>query len=364
MRLVGALLLIWFALGVPAMAQEAPTVGFRVGSHPTYGRVVMDWPEPATYRAEVAGNRLILRFDAPARYDLSGALRLPKNVESLSAIDGGIMLQAPPGTQIRHFVLGNRVVIDVVDGAETSEATPPVGTASPPTAAPARAASTPAAPATTPPPAQAGGTQPPSAPRPTADPPATPAARPPPTAPPPREAAPPTSQAATASAPVPSEADVSRAGPGTNRSRGTARNASTIAGSVTLFGRICPSTMLKRAAANSVMRRATPVDRRETARICSSWLYPPVRRLTMLRRGRAFRRRAVPAPASGPDGVRRANRRDGRARRLTRAGTAAMTRAADGVRRGGRVVMQRTANPRTAVRFRPVPPLDGRPSSA
>lgn len=214
MRLVVALLALWFALGVPAVAQQAPTVGFRVGSHPTYGRVVMDWPEPVTYRAEVAGNRLILRFDAPARYNLSGALRLPKNVESLSAIDGGIMLQAPPGTQFRHYVLGNRVVIDVLDGAEASEATPPVGTASP--AAPARAAGTPPAAAATPPPAQTGAASPPAAPRPAAAPPATPAARPPPTAPPPREAAPPTSQAATASAPVPSAADVSRAGPGAN----------------------------------------------------------------------------------------------------------------------------------------------------
>ncbi|MFM7691223.1 MAG: hypothetical protein ACKPAC_17480 [Alphaproteobacteria bacterium] len=146
MRLAGALLLLWFAFGVPAMAQQAPTVGFRVGNHPTYGRVVMDWPEAVTYRAEEAGNRLTLRFDAPARYDLSGALRLPKNVEALSAIDGGVVLQAPPGTRFRHYRLGNRVVIDVLDGAETSEATPPVGTASPPAAAPARAAGTQPAP--------------------------------------------------------------------------------------------------------------------------------------------------------------------------------------------------------------------------
>ncbi|MCA3277809.1 MAG: hypothetical protein ING10_00915, partial [Roseomonas sp.] len=216
MRLAGALLVIWFALGVPAMAQQAPSVGFRVGDHPTYGRVVMDWPEPVTYRAEEAGNRLTLRFDAPARYDLSGALRLPKNVEAISAIDGGIVLQAPPGTRFRHYRLGNRVVIDVLDGAEAAEVTAPVGTASPPAAAPARVASTPPAPAATQPPAQAGATQPPAAPRPAAAPPATPAARPPPSAPPPREAAPATSQAATASAPAPSAADVSSTASGPN----------------------------------------------------------------------------------------------------------------------------------------------------
>ena len=216
MRLVGALLMIWLALGVPAMAQQAPTVGFRVGNHPTYGRVVMDWPEPVTYRAEEAGNRLILRFDAPARYDLTGALRLPKNVESLSAVDGGIILQAPPGTRFRHYRLGNRVVIDVLDGAEAREATPQAGAASPPAAAPPRAAASPTTPAVTAPPAVSGATQPAAAPRPAATPPASPVARPPPTAPPPREAAPPTSQAAIASAPAPSAADVSRPGPGPN----------------------------------------------------------------------------------------------------------------------------------------------------
>ena len=185
MRLAGFLLLFWIALGVPAFGQQGPAVGFRVGSHPTYGRVVMDWPEAVVYRAEEAGNRLILRFDTPARFDLSGALRLPKNVESLSAIDGGIALQAPPGTRFRHYRLGNRVVIDVLDGAEANAAPPATGNTGPgPAVAPPRAAA----------------------------PPAAPAGRPPPTAPPPREAAPPTSQATTASAPAPSAADVSRPG--------------------------------------------------------------------------------------------------------------------------------------------------------
>ncbi len=51
MRLLGALLLIWIAFGVSAFAQQAPVVGLRVGTHPTYGRVVMDWPAPVSYRA-------------------------------------------------------------------------------------------------------------------------------------------------------------------------------------------------------------------------------------------------------------------------------------------------------------------------
>lgn len=218
MRLAGALLLTWIALGVPAFAQQAPAVGLRVGSHPTYGRVVMDWPEAVTYRAEESGNRLTLRFDAPARYDLSGALRLPKNVESLSAIDGGIALQAPPGTRFRHYRLGNRVVIDVLDGAEAGTTAPPAGAVSPPAITAAQPSPAAAPPSTTAAPPTQAGAAPPAAPplRPAATPPATPAARPPPTAPPPQEATPQTSPAATASAPALSAADVSRPRPGPN----------------------------------------------------------------------------------------------------------------------------------------------------
>lgn len=220
MRLAGALLLIWISLGVPGLAQQAPVVGLRVGSHPSYGRVVMDWPDPVSYRAEEQGNRLILRFDTPARLDLSGALRLPKNIESLSVIEGGLSVQAAPGARFRHFRLGNRLVIDVLDGGASGTAAPATGAGTPPAAA----TTAPRAPSTTPSPqpmaapaAQSGAAPASAAPDPpAAGPPATPAARPPPTAPPPREAAPVSSQAATASAPAPSAADVSRPGPGAN----------------------------------------------------------------------------------------------------------------------------------------------------
>lgn len=216
MKLAGALLLIGIVFGVPAVAQEAPAVGFRVGSHPTYGRVVMDWPDPVTYRAEEKDNRLILRFDSPAQYDLSGALRLPKNVESLSVIEGGIALQAPTGSRFRHYRLNNRVVIDVLDGAEAAAATPAASTASPPVAA-AASAGAPAVPATAPPAVQPG-TAPTAAtaPRPAAVPPAPSAVRPPATAPPVREASPPPIQAASPSAPAPAAAGVSRPVPGPN----------------------------------------------------------------------------------------------------------------------------------------------------
>ena len=233
MRPAAVLLLFWMAFGIPAYAQQTPAVSLRVGTHPTYGRVVMDWPEAPPYRAEESGNRLILRFDTPARFDLSAALRLPRNVESLSAVDGGIALQAPPGTRFRHYRLGNRIVIDVLDGDEATPAAQTTPTAqnspgsAPAVAAPTRPNANPPAPAAAPapaapsPPAAARPAAPTAAtptqatpPRPAAPPPpAAPASRPPTTAPPSRDAAPtPNQAAAPASAPVNTAADVSRPG--------------------------------------------------------------------------------------------------------------------------------------------------------
>ena len=123
MRRTGFFLLFWIALGFPVTAQEAPVVGLRVGSHPNYGRVVMDWPAPVTYRAEESANRLTLRFTEAARFDLTAALRLPRNILAVSAVEGGIVLQAAPGARFRHYRLGNRLVIDVLDG-ETGAAVP------------------------------------------------------------------------------------------------------------------------------------------------------------------------------------------------------------------------------------------------
>ena len=168
MRLAAFLLLICVSLGAPAFGQQAPLVGIRVGNHPTYGRVVLDWPNPVTYRAEEAGDRLVLRFEAPARFDLSAALRLPKNVLSISAIESGVALQAPLGTRFRHYRLGNRVVIDVLDGNQAAApaaqaaagqaAAPPTPrrAAAPPPPPPAAPPASPAAAAAAPVPAAAG----------------------------------------------------------------------------------------------------------------------------------------------------------------------------------------------------------------
>lgn len=215
MRPAGALLLIWMAFGFSAYAQQAPEIAVRVGSHPTYGRVVVGWPEPVDYRAEVSGNRLVLRFDSPAQFDLSAALRLPKNVESLSATQGGIVLQALPGTRFRHFRLGNRIVADVLDAEENASDVAPVTVSNQAPSTPPRASAAPAPPAPTPPATPAARAAPPPSPPQT-----TPAARSGAApaevatarAPPPRNGAPTASPAATASAPASPAADASRPG--------------------------------------------------------------------------------------------------------------------------------------------------------
>jgi hypothetical protein len=112
-RLV-ALLLVAAA---PAMAQER--IGVRVGDHPAHGRIVFDWPRSVSYVAEREGDRLRLRFSEPAALDLSAIRRPPRNIARLRFAESGLELELElrPGTTLRHFRLGNRVVVDVMDAA-------------------------------------------------------------------------------------------------------------------------------------------------------------------------------------------------------------------------------------------------------
>ncbi|MGX9962787.1 hypothetical protein ACVFYP_05660 [Roseomonas sp. F4] len=144
-----ALLLLGGLLAGPVAAQE--TVGVRSGDHPNFGRVVFDWPATIGYRVEETAGRLVLRFDAPAAFDLAGLRRPPRNVLGVTTEAGSAEIRIAPGARSRHFRLGNRVIVDVLDpggtefgtagGAPTPRRSPP----SPPTTA--EAAPTPRPPA-------------------------------------------------------------------------------------------------------------------------------------------------------------------------------------------------------------------------
>ncbi|HEY4252062.1 MAG TPA: hypothetical protein VGM87_12700 [Roseomonas sp.] len=138
------LLLLSLALALPvqgpAWAQEPRAIGLRMGSHDGFGRLVFDLPAPGmAYRAELQGDRLLLRFDArlPA---LPAGGRLPRNIAGIALEGDAVVVTAAAGARLRHFRLGERVVVD----AGNAPAGPAAAPSPPATAATAPAAAPPA----------------------------------------------------------------------------------------------------------------------------------------------------------------------------------------------------------------------------
>jgi len=133
MRQAAALLLL-LLLGLPARGEEAvPRVGLRAGSHADHGRLVFDWPRRVGYVVTQEEGRVLLRFEAPAVLDLGAARRPPRNVLGVEEEAGGVAIRAAPGARLRHFRLGNRVVLDLLDAPTIPAAVAP---SSPAVAAP------------------------------------------------------------------------------------------------------------------------------------------------------------------------------------------------------------------------------------
>ena len=117
------LLLLLLAAALPAAAQ--PRVGVRVGDHAGHGRLVFDWPVETGYRVEEQDGRVVLRFARDGAIDLAAIRRPPRNMRSLAEVDGAVVVQIAPGARLRHFRLGNRIVVDALDPAtESTSATP------------------------------------------------------------------------------------------------------------------------------------------------------------------------------------------------------------------------------------------------
>lgn len=112
-------LLLLFAAG-PALAESR--IGVRVGEHPGYGRVVFDWPAETGYRLEEQDGRVVLRFARAAAFDLPPATRLPRNLRGFEVAEEAVTLVVPQGVRPRHFRLGARIVVDLLDAAEPAAA--------------------------------------------------------------------------------------------------------------------------------------------------------------------------------------------------------------------------------------------------
>jgi hypothetical protein len=128
---------------------ELAELDVRVGRHPTFYRLVFDWPNRTDYVLEGAQGAQTIAFDAPARINANDiSRRLPEGVRvrqgDTNPLD--VVVETTPARQLRHFRSGNKVVVDIM-GVQRAPAT---------TTAQTRTTNTPEAGVTTPaPPAPA-----------------------------------------------------------------------------------------------------------------------------------------------------------------------------------------------------------------
>jgi tetratricopeptide (TPR) repeat protein len=112
----------------------------RAADHGSFERIVFDWPAPVTYKVEKQAGRAMIVFARPASLDRAGVQStLPTDiaVSGLSASAEGTRLElsVPPTSRLRHFVSGNKVVVDIVravdakapSGSPEAVLAPPVG---------------------------------------------------------------------------------------------------------------------------------------------------------------------------------------------------------------------------------------------
>ncbi|WP_339862967.1 hypothetical protein [Thalassospira alkalitolerans] len=98
-------------------ATTAPELEIRVGRHPTFYRLVFDWPNRTDYTLDGAQGNQTLAFTNPARIDAIGvSRRLPEGVNlRQSATDPlAVDIETSPPRALRHFRSGNKVVVDLM----------------------------------------------------------------------------------------------------------------------------------------------------------------------------------------------------------------------------------------------------------
>lgn len=94
-------------------------VEMRIGSHPTFSRLVFDWPGAVDYQINTVGNRTVIRFDRAADIDLSKLNEDPLKLILSAEIetDGEstlVTLVTDPAARIRHFRADLRIVVDAL----------------------------------------------------------------------------------------------------------------------------------------------------------------------------------------------------------------------------------------------------------
>ena len=111
---------------------DLPVVRVRSGRHPDYTRIVFDWPKKVAYSFKQVGGVATVTFERAARIDLGRvrSRRLPYigGVRSRTGSDSvTVTLSVPATSRVRHFLAGQKVVLDIrrPSGSEKAGPLPP-----------------------------------------------------------------------------------------------------------------------------------------------------------------------------------------------------------------------------------------------
>ncbi len=112
-----AILILALLSPAAASGQDATAVKIRAGEHPTFGRVVVDWPRAVEYIVTREGDRARIQFNAPARFDFSGVGGTYGPIQSIGAAaatasSSVVEIVVPPEATHRHFRDGTKVAVD------------------------------------------------------------------------------------------------------------------------------------------------------------------------------------------------------------------------------------------------------------
>lgn len=111
----------------PKPGVSPPEIRVRVGQHPDFERLVFDWPSVVDFSSSQSGESAELVFEETARLDVSRLQARPpsllrrfadRRVEDQTRV----ALQVAPGTRLRVFADGPRVVVDLLRPDERAPA--------------------------------------------------------------------------------------------------------------------------------------------------------------------------------------------------------------------------------------------------
>jgi tetratricopeptide (TPR) repeat protein len=115
------------AAPVQVPAPAAATVKLRAGEHPTYTRLVFDWPERVDFTLNTEGRQASLRFERNTPIDLGRLVKFPpRGITGLAVRSEGnasiVSFGFGEGASVKAWRDGAKVVLDVTQAAEPKAA--------------------------------------------------------------------------------------------------------------------------------------------------------------------------------------------------------------------------------------------------